>query len=87
MIHTDRQNGTVFTALLLVTLVVLSCSKGYNKYADEYYAQGKIFYQNMDYNRSIDSFSKVLELAPRENKFRQTCLDCWLHRYQDCFCG
>jgi tetratricopeptide (TPR) repeat protein len=64
MTRIDRKNGAVLTALMLVTLVTLSCSKGYNKYADEYYAQGKIFYQNMDYDRSIDSFSKVLELAP-----------------------
>jgi len=64
MTHIDKDNGTVLTALLLVMLVTLSCSKGYNKYADEQYAQGKIFYQNMDYDRSIDSFSKVLELAP-----------------------
>jgi len=59
-----RGNGTVLTALLFVILATLSCSKGYNKHADEYYAQGNIFYENMDYDRSIDSFSKVLELAP-----------------------
>jgi tetratricopeptide (TPR) repeat protein len=57
-------NGMVLTAILLVILATFSCSKGYNKYADEQYAQGKIFYDNMDYERSIDSFSKVLELAP-----------------------
>jgi len=64
MTHIDRDNGTVLTALLFVILATLSCSKGYNKHADEYYAQGTIFYENMDYDRSIDSFSKVLELAP-----------------------
>jgi tetratricopeptide (TPR) repeat protein len=64
MTPTDRENGTVLTAILLMILATLSCSTGYNKQADDYYAQGKIFYQNMDYDRSIDSFSKVLELAP-----------------------
>jgi tetratricopeptide (TPR) repeat protein len=64
MSRIDRENGTVLTALLLVILVTLSCSKGYNKHAEEYYAQGKVFYENMEYGRSIDSFSKVLELAP-----------------------
>ncbi len=64
MTRIGRKNGTLLTSLLLVILGTLSCSGGYNKYADEYYAQGKIFYQNMDYDRSIDSFSKVLELAP-----------------------
>jgi len=64
MVRINRENGPILAVLLLVVLVTFSCSKGYNKYADEYYAQGKIFYQNMDYDRSIDSFSKVLELAP-----------------------
>ena len=43
MTHIDKDNGTVLTALLLVIFVTFSCSKGYNKYADEQYAQGKIF--------------------------------------------
>jgi tetratricopeptide (TPR) repeat protein len=64
MTHTGRAYGTVLAARLFMILVLLSCSRGYNKYADEYYAQGKLYYQNMEYERSIDSFSKVLELAP-----------------------
>jgi hypothetical protein len=64
MTRIGRIKGTVLTSLLLVILGTLSCSKGYNKYAEEHYAQGKIFYENMEYGRSIDSFSKVLELAP-----------------------
>jgi hypothetical protein len=43
MTHIDKDNGTVLTALLLVILATLSCSKVYNKYADEQYAQGKIY--------------------------------------------
>ncbi len=54
----------VALALILLSFLPLSCSKGYNKHADESYEQGKIFYENMDYERAIDSFSKVLELAP-----------------------
>jgi hypothetical protein len=42
MTRIGRKNRTISTALLLVILGTLSCSKGYNKYADEYYAQGKI---------------------------------------------
>ena len=43
MTRTDRENGTVLTALMLVILVTLSCSKGYNKYADECYAKARFF--------------------------------------------
>ena len=45
-------------------LFLHSCSGGYNKYADTHYEQGLIFYETMEYNRSIESFTKVLELAP-----------------------
>lgn len=48
----------------LTALAALSCSTGYNKHADEYYEQGRIFYENMEYGRSAESFTKVLELAP-----------------------
>jgi tetratricopeptide (TPR) repeat protein len=64
MIPMEKEKGSVLTVLLLMVIATLSCSKGYNKYADEHYAQGKIYYENMDYDRSIESFSKVLELAP-----------------------
>ncbi len=64
MNHIARENGRVLTTVLLMLVTAVACSKGYNKYADEYYAQGKIYYENMEYDRSIDSFSKVLELAP-----------------------
>ena len=51
--------------LLSTTAWLLSCSGGYNKYADEYYDQGLLFYERMEYERSVESFSKVLELAPQ----------------------
>lgn len=59
-----RNRIILWASAMLLALFALSCSKGYNKYADEHYAQGKIFFDNMDYERSIDSFTKVLELAP-----------------------
>jgi len=43
---------------------LLSCATGYNKYADQYYQEGLVFYERMEYDRSIDSFTKVLEVAP-----------------------
>ena len=49
---------------LLGLLSVLSCSTGYNQYANEYFEQGLQFYAEQEYGRSIESFSKVLELAP-----------------------
>jgi tetratricopeptide (TPR) repeat protein len=53
------------TVSLLTAAWLLSCANGYNKYADEYYEQGMLFYDRMEYDRSVDSFSKVLELAPQ----------------------
>ena len=53
----------IFPVVVLV-FILLSCATGYNKYADRYYQEGLAFYEKMDYGRSIDSFKKVLELAP-----------------------
>ena len=56
------------TMIILITL--LSCATGYNKHADQYYEEGLLFYERMEYERSIESFDKVLELAPygKDNK-------------------
>ncbi len=56
------------TMIILTTL--LSCATGYNKHADQYYEEGLLFYERMEYERSIESFDKVLELAPygKDNK-------------------
>ena len=51
-----------FTGILLIT--TLSCSTGYNKHADTYFEEGLLFYDRMEYDRSIESFDKTLELAP-----------------------
>lgn len=50
--------------IAIILLFLLSCSTGYNKYADQYYEEGLVFYEKMEYGRSIDSFKKVLEVAP-----------------------
>jgi tetratricopeptide (TPR) repeat protein len=41
-----------------------SCASGSQKYADDYYDQGLVFYERMEYARAVDSFDKVLELEP-----------------------
>jgi tetratricopeptide (TPR) repeat protein len=51
-----------FKVIIFTTL--LSCSTGYNKPANQYYEEGLLFYERMEYDRSIESFDKVLELAP-----------------------
>ena len=50
--------------LLWVWIVLASCASGSQKYADEYYDQGLIFFERMEYARAVDSFDKVLELEP-----------------------
>lgn len=51
--------------ILTFLFLLLSCATDYNKYADQYYQEGLIFYEQMEYDRSIDSFTKVLEVAPQ----------------------
>jgi len=50
--------------ILIILFFLLSCATDYNKYADRYYQEGLVFYERMEYDRSIDSFKKVLEVAP-----------------------
>ena len=57
------KNLFVFPVVALV-FMLLSCATGYDKFANRYYQEGMAFYEKMDYGRSIDSFKKVLELAP-----------------------
>jgi tetratricopeptide (TPR) repeat protein len=51
-------------ALWMAVFVVAACASGSQKYADDYYDQGLVFYERMEYTRSVDSFNKVLELEP-----------------------
>jgi tetratricopeptide (TPR) repeat protein len=48
----------------IILIIILSCSTGYDKHADKYYEEGLLFYERMEYDRSAESFNKVLELAP-----------------------
>jgi tetratricopeptide (TPR) repeat protein len=50
--------------MITILIALLSCSSGYNKHADQYYAEGLLFFERMEYDNSIESFNKVLELAP-----------------------
>jgi tetratricopeptide (TPR) repeat protein len=43
---------------------MISCSTGYNKHSDQYFEEGLLYFERMEYGRSIESFDKVLELAP-----------------------
>ena len=52
------------TLLCLTVIVMASCSSGSQKYANDYYDQGLIFFERMEYSRAVDSFDKVLELEP-----------------------
>ncbi len=56
-----------FVPLLSVIAIltsILACSTGYNKHADQYFEEGLLFYERMEYDRSIESFDRTLELAP-----------------------
>ena len=53
----------LFSISILIVLL-FSCSTGYNKHADQYFEEGLLFYERMEYDRSIESYDKVLELAP-----------------------
>ena len=50
--------------MIIAAIIPISCSTGYNKPANQYYEEGLLFYERMEYDRSIESFDKVLELAP-----------------------
>lgn len=57
--RTNSHYGTI-----LMVVLVMACASGYNKPADDYYEEGLLFYDRMEYARSVDSFTRVLELAP-----------------------
>ncbi len=50
--------------LWLSVLLIASCASQSQKYADDYYDQGLIFFERMEYTRAVESFDKVLELEP-----------------------
>ena len=58
-----------FKLLVAATLLLfISCATNNKKYADEYYEQGLVFYKSMEYDRSIDDFTKALEINPKDKE-------------------
>jgi tetratricopeptide (TPR) repeat protein len=54
-----------FAILLSLAFAVGGCSsRGYNKYSNEFYEQGLVWFGRAEYDRAIESFTKVLEMAP-----------------------
>lgn len=54
-----------FAILLWLVFAVGSCaSSGYNKYANEFYDQGLVWFAQAEYDKAIESFTKVLEISP-----------------------
>jgi tetratricopeptide (TPR) repeat protein len=51
-------------AILWSLMILFSCASGYNERADTYYEEGLLFFERMEYDQSIESFTKVLKLAP-----------------------
>ena len=56
----------MFTAAIV--LLFIACANNNKKYADEYYEQGLVFYKSMEYDRSIDDFTKALEINPKDKE-------------------
>lgn len=54
--------------MALIALLFLACATTNKKYADEYYEQGLVFYQSMEYDRAIENFSKALEINPKDKE-------------------
>lgn len=48
----------------LQAMALIACASSYNKLAKDYYEQGQMFYERMEYDRSIDNYSKALEIEP-----------------------
>ena len=60
---------TVMILMALSILLFAACANKNKKFADKYYEQGLVFYNSMEYDRSIEDFTKALEINPidREN--------------------
>jgi tetratricopeptide (TPR) repeat protein len=46
----------------------IACAANNKKFADKYYEQGLVFYKSMEYDRSIDDFTKALEINPKDKE-------------------
>jgi tetratricopeptide (TPR) repeat protein len=54
--------------MAVMMLFLIACTKNNKQYADAYYEQGLVFYQSMEYDRSIDDFTKALEINPKDKE-------------------
>jgi len=55
---------SIMTTVFLVLLVSACASNEPQKYADQFYDQGLVWYEKQEYDRSIESYTKALEMAP-----------------------
>ena len=57
--------GKSFWVLILLVSCLAGCTgSNYNRYANDFYYQGVAWYQKGEYDRAINDFTKVLEMAP-----------------------
>ena len=59
---------TVMTLIVVTMLLLPGCANKNKKHADKYYEQGLVFYKSMEYDRSIEDFTKALEINPRDKE-------------------
>ena len=45
-----NKNFILIFIVSLIIILTLSCSSGYNKHADQYFEEGLLFYDRMDYD-------------------------------------
>ena len=66
----QKISPTKTLALFLAATMLLlgACANTNKKYADAYYEQGLVFYKSMEYDRSIDDFTKALEINPTDKE-------------------
>ena len=58
----------LISVISAILLFFVACASENKKFADEYYEQGLAFYDNMEYDRSIDDFTKALEINPKDKE-------------------
>jgi tetratricopeptide (TPR) repeat protein len=59
---------TLILFIVAIMLLFIACTQNNKKYADAYYEQGLVFYKSMEYDRSIDDFTKALEINPKDKE-------------------
>ena len=59
---------TVMPCIVVAMLLFVACANKNKRHADKYYDQGLVFYNSMEYDRSIDDFTKALEINPKDKE-------------------